>query len=306
MIIDFHTHVFPDTLAEYAVAKLAENARARNYLAGTANALRHSMQQSGIDYSVLLPVATKPQQQEKINYIAMEINEHSAETGLISFGSVHPENKNCRRVLRELAQNGIKGIKLHPVAQQTDFDDISYLRIVDYACENNLIILIHAGYDISYPQRSHSTLRHIVPALDKLQPEKLVLAHMGGWGEWNEVENFIAGRNVWLDTAFTFLPILPAPGACRTPEETPLLSAEQFLRILRRHGTHRILFGTDSPWSDQRESINFLNSLSSTHNIDASPDWKLSSKSLTPEELSDILGNNAADLLGLKPSKIPS
>ena len=148
MIIDFHTHTFPEALAERAVNKLAKSARAQNYLNGTLSALRSSMLDAGIDYSVLLPVVTKPEQQQNINKIAMEINSHSHETGLISFGGIHPDNEDYRQILRQCAANGIKGIKLHPIFQQTYLDDIRYLRIIECACENNLIILVHAGYDV--------------------------------------------------------------------------------------------------------------------------------------------------------------
>ena len=59
MIIDFHTHTFPEELAGRAIGKLAASSRARNHLDGTAGALRASMREAGVDYSVLLPVVTR-------------------------------------------------------------------------------------------------------------------------------------------------------------------------------------------------------------------------------------------------------
>ena len=108
MIIDFHVHAFPSSLAGRALEKLASSARAKNYLDGTAQALSRSAREAGIDYSVLLPVVTKPQQQENINAAAIETNAHSAETGLISFGGIHPDNSDFRSVLRRLAESGIE------------------------------------------------------------------------------------------------------------------------------------------------------------------------------------------------------
>ena len=282
MIIDFHTHTFPEALAERAVNKLARSARAKNYLDGTLGALRSSMQDAGIDYSVLLPVVTKPEQQREINRIAMEINFHSCETGVISFGGIHPDNADYRQILRQCAANGIKGIKLHPIFQQTYLDDIRYLRIIECACENNLIILVHAGYDVSYPNLAYASAPHIVSVLDKIKPDKFVLAHMGGWFCWQEAEENLVGRDVWLDTSFSLLPIRPAPNTQRAPEENPPLGTEQFLRMVRNHGANRILFGTDSPWSAQSESINALEE-----------------SGLTAHELSAILGDNGAKLLQL-------
>lgn len=280
MIIDFHTHTFPETIAEHAITKLAKSARAKNYLNGTVDALCASMKDAGIDQAVLLPVVTRPGQQVTVNRTAIEINENYKEKGLISFGGIHPDNEDYRRILRELAGEGIKGIKLHPVFQNTNLDDIRYLRIIECACENDLIVLVHAGYDISYPKADHASVRRIVSVLDTLHPGKFVLAHMGGWGCWDEVEQNLIGRKVYMDTSFSLLPVSPALGTTRNPQENPPLSREQFLRMVQKHGADRILFGTDSPWSGQKESLAYLKE-----------------SGLTRDDLSCILGKNASKLL---------
>ena len=282
MIIDFHTHTFPETIVEHAITKLAKSARAKNYLDGTVDALCASMKDAGIDHAVLLPVVTRPGQQATVNRTAIEINENYKEKGLISFGGIHPDNEDYRRILRELAGEGIKGIKLHPVFQNTDLDNIRYLRIIECACENDLIVLVHAGYDISYPKADQASVRRIVSVLDTLHPGKFVLAHMGGWGCWDEVEQNLIGRKVYMDTSFSLLPVSPAPGTTRDPQENPPLSREQFLRMVRKHGADRILFGTDSPWSGQKESLACLKE-----------------SGLTRDDLSCILGKNASKLLQL-------
>lgn len=282
MIIDFHTHTFPEALAEHAITKLSKSARAKNYLNGTVDALCSSMRASGIDYSVLLPVVTRPEQQTTINRTALAINEKYNENGLIPFGGMHPDNEDYRHILCELAKEGIKGIKLHPVFQKTNLDDIRYLRIIECACENDLIVLIHAGCDISYPKADYASVRRIVSVLETLKPDKFVLAHMGGWGCWNEVEQNIMGRKVYMDTSFSLLPILPALGTTRNPQESPHLPKEQFLRMVQKHGANQILFGTDSPWSGQKETLAFLKE-----------------SGLNKKDLSLILGGNASELLQL-------
>ena len=282
MIIDFHTHTFPENLAGRAIAKLAASSRARNYLDGTADALEASMKEAGVDYSVLLPVATRPGQQEDINRAAVEVNRHSGETGLISFGGIHPENEDYREILRGLSRNGVKGIKIHPVFQRVAIDDLRYLRIIECASENDMIVITHAGYDIGFPGEDFSSVRRIERMLDAVKPRKCVLAHMGGWDCWEEVEERIAGRDVWLDTAFSLLPIEPAPGTVRDPEENPPLSREQFLRMVRRHGADRILFATDSPWSGQRQMVAAIRD-----------------SGLGKKEQEAVLGGNARELLGI-------
>ena len=282
MIIDFHTHTFPENLAGRAIEKLAKSARALNYLDGTAGALRSSMREAGVDYSLLLPVVTRPGQQGDVNRIAAETNARAAETGLLSFGGIHPENEDYRQILRNLAENGVKGIKIHPVFQQVPIDDIRFQRIIACASENDMIVITHAGYDIGFPGEDQASVSRIARMLDIVKPEKFVLAHMGGWECWEEVEQYIAGRNVWLDTAFSLLPVEPAPGTLRSPEEDPPLSREQFLRIVRRMGADRILFGTDSPWSGQIETLNAIRE-----------------SGLSRSEQEAVLGENAAGLLGM-------
>ena len=282
MIIDFHTHTFPENLAGRAIAKLAASSRAKNYLDGTVQALRASMKEAGVDYSVLLPVVTRPGQQEDINRAAIETNAHSQETGLISFGGIHPENGDYREILRFLSKNGVKGVKIHPVFQRVAIDDIRYLRLIECAGENDMIVITHAGCDIGFPGEDFSSVRRIERMLDTVKPRKFVLAHMGGWDCWEEVEERILGRNVWLDTAFSLLPIEPAPGTVRAPGENPPLSRDQFLGMVSRHGTDRILFGTDSPWSGQRQMV-----------------AAVQNSGLDAEEQEAVLGGNAAGLLGI-------
>ena len=179
MVIDFHTHTFPEELAGRAIGRLAASSRARNYLDGTAGALRASMREAGVDYSVLLPVVTRPGQQKDINQAAVETNRHSAETGLISFGGIHPENEDYRAILRGLAENGVRGVKIHPVFQRVPIDDIRYLRIIECAGENDMIVITHAGYDIGFPGEDFSSVGRIERMLDAVKPRKFVLAHMG-------------------------------------------------------------------------------------------------------------------------------
>jgi predicted TIM-barrel fold metal-dependent hydrolase len=94
---------------------------------------------------------------------------------------------------------------------------------------------------------------------------KVVLAHMGGFNQWDEVEEYLVGKNIWFDTSYTFQHIQP----------------EQFLRIVRNHGADRILFGTDSPWGGQKECIEYLSKLE-----------------LSQEELECIFWKNGASILG--------
>ncbi len=282
MIIDFHTHAFPEQIAASTLDKLAHSSRNRAWTDGTAKALSDSMRAAGIDCSVLLPVATKPSQCDTINRTALAVNEHTEETGLLSFGAIHPDCANYRQILRGLALEGARGIKVHPVFQGVYFDDIRYMRIFDCACEYGLAIVTHAGYDISFPGKDFATPKHILPVIRQLHPDKLVLAHTGGWGCWEEAEEILCGADVWFDTSFTTNRLRAPKGTTRTPEESSQLDLQSFVRIIRKHGVNHVLFGTDSPWSSQQQSLDSIRRCG-----------------LTDQELALICGKNACRLLGL-------
>lgn len=278
MIIDFHTHTFPDKVAAAAIFKMEQEARkngemgaaVKARLDGTEAGLMESAKRNGIDVSVVLPVATVPRQTASINLFAARANENSKTTGLLSFGAIHPDNEDYREILRDLKGRGIKGIKLHPDYQGVFFDDKRYLRIMDFAANLDLIIVTHAGVDVGKPKVVYCTPERICRVDDALRYPKLVLAHLGGWGLWDEVEELIVGRELYLDTAICFA------------QELPHVAGEQFRRFIKKHGAERILFGTDSPWTDQGEGVAALKRMG-----------------LPEEQENAILGGNAARLLEL-------
>ena len=60
MIIDSHTHTFPVRIASAALARLQAASHTAAFSDGTDEGLLLSMQRSGVDASVVLPVATNP------------------------------------------------------------------------------------------------------------------------------------------------------------------------------------------------------------------------------------------------------
>ena len=282
MIVDFHTHTFPEKIADGVLEKLQAMACARPYTRATNRDLQRSMREAGIDYSVVLPVMTSPKQVEKLNSLAAETNARAVETGILSFGGMHPDYGDYRAELARVQSLGLKGIKIHPAYQACDLDDIRFLRILDRASELGLFVTVHAGFDIGIPGHDFSSPDHVVHVMQEVGPDKMILAHFGGWRRWDEVEQKVAGLPVYLDTAFVLGTILPPDGMQRKPGDSWMLSDEAFVRIAKKHGADRILFATDSPWSDQQTSL---------QQIQALP--------LSGEEKEKILGGNAQRLLEL-------
>lgn len=286
MIVDFHTHTFPEKIAGGVIEKLQGLSCARAYTKATNEDLQRSMVQCGIDYSLLLPVMTNTRQVEKLNTLAAETNERAEETGLLSFGGMHPEYSNYRQELARVQSMGLQGIKLHPAYQGIDLDDIRFLRIIDRACELGLAVLLHSGYDIGIPGHDYSSPDHVVTVMREVNPDKLILAHLGGWRHWEEVEQKLCGLPVYFDTAFVLGKILPPDGMRRQTGDEMMLSDEDFVRIVKKHGADKILFATDNPWSDQATSLAQIRALP-----------------FSQKELDMILGGNAKRLLGLTERK---
>ncbi len=282
MIIDMHTHIFPGHIAEKTINKLGAAAHIRPHTDGTLYGLLVSMRHHGIAYSVPQPAVTNPNSVEHLNNTVIEKLLPLQSQGILPFGGMHPDYPHVRQELRRLKSAGVKGIKLHPAYQRTDLDDPKNLRILYEASDLGLIVLTHAGVDISINGYDYASVEHVLHVLKEVAPQKLVLAHMGGWGNWAQVESDLAGAPVWLDTAFTYGQMDPYPGMEPSPHKNTVLAPADFLRLCRKHGTSRILFGTDSPWQDQGDYVERLRAIG-----------------LTAAEQEAVLGKNAAKLLDL-------
>lgn len=259
MIIDFHTHTFPDKIASKVVDKLGRVSRTKYFTDGSVSGLRSSMERGNVDYSVNLPVMTSVDQVEKVNGALIAQREQLLEDGIITFGGMHPDYENYKAELRRLKENGIAGFKIHPAYQNTDIDDMKMLRIIDCASELDLITITHAGIDIGIYDHNYASAKGILHVINTVRPEKFVLAHMGGWACWEDVERDLAGAPVWLDTAFAIGPITAAAYDDADGDKAPYrdrnLSDEDFVRIARKHGVDRVLFASDSPWEDQGDYV---------------------------------------------------
>ena len=274
MIIDIHTHTFPDKIADKTIAGME-----KEILKGQGFAVKHervatvlglfdSTVSAGIDLSVVCPVATNIAQPEKINKMSAKYNEKSQDTKIFFFGAIHPDCENCKEIIDDIVAMDLKAIKLHPDYQKTYFDDEKYIRLMDYAANKGLGIIVHAGEDVGLPEKVHCTPDMVLNVWRHIQPEKLILAHMGGWRMWDEVEEKLIGLPFFMDTAVALNKKFPVK-----------LSNEQFLRMVRKHGSDKIIFGTDTPWYDQKQALMDLDEID-----------------LNDNEKNQILGENANNL----------
>lgn len=261
MIVDVHTHIFPDEIAERVVAQLSAAGDVPAYLDGTLAALVDSMDKAGVDVSVVAPVATKASQVKSINDFSASV----ASRRVIPFGTLHPEFEHFEDEVARMRSLGIRGIKLHPEYQAFHPDDEALFPMYESLARAGLFILFHAGLDVEIPTL-HSTPAHFARVHAALPDLVLILAHMGSWRLWDDVEEQLVGKDIYFDTSYIFDDI----------------DIEQFRRIVAEHGHEKVLFGTDSPWTDQSTEVG-----------------RLRDSGLPTSVVDDILGANAAQLFGL-------
>ncbi len=278
MIIDFHTHAYPDAVAPHALANMRSLAHCRFYTDGTVANLTRSMAQANVDYSVVLPVVTNPTKANVINNISIQNN---GKNGLIYFGGIHPDTENYREELDRLVQFGIKGIKIHPQYQNTPVDDIRYLRILEHAAKLGLIVVVHAGVECAYPDRHLSNPKMIRNVLTQVEGLSMVAAHMGGVQRWDCVAENLLDTSVYLDASCVLGRIKTIQYQFLT-KKVRLMNEDDFIKLVKCFGAERILFGSDTPWVSQKESVSVLKTLP-----------------LTDAEKNNILYKNAQKLLNL-------
>ena len=263
MLIDFHTHCFPDKIAAGAIANLSW--RSGGLIPqhdGTLSSLMKKMNEYGVDISVVQNIATNASQQTNVNNFACEMNKKE---GIIAFGSVYPDAPDALCELDRIADMGLKGIKLHPEYQNFQVDDEKMRPIYKRISELGLIVLFHAGQDYGFAPPYRCMPENLKNALKWLDTT-VVAAHWGGCGCGMEVKEQLCGLDLYFDTSFGY----------------GIAPRDVFKGILDKHGTDKILFGTDMPW----------------HNPDMEKRL-IATMDLSDEELDKIYYKNAKRILNI-------
>lgn len=242
MLIDFHTHAFPDKIAEKAIEKLSYvSGGLTPYTNGTFFDLKRLFKQCGVDKGVVLSIATNATQQKSVNDFAALMNE---EQNIFAFGSVFPFAPDALYELERIKALGLKGVKLHPDYQHFCVDDEKMKPVYKKIGELGLITVFHAGQDFGFPPPYGATPEKIEKALSWFC-SPVVAAHYGGVACGEEVVKRLCGKDIWFDTSFGH-------------GTMPKYYAEE---IINRHGADKILFGSDCPWHTPEMELKLLNTL---------------------------------------------
>ncbi len=261
-IIDFHTHAFPDELAARAVPLLEEEGGVSAFTDGTVASLLDSMDAAGISAAVIASIATKKEQFSSILEWSLSI----ASKRLFPFPSIHPEDGDITGGIKKIKEGGFKGIKLHPYYQRFRADGKEMYPLYEEAQAAGLIVLMHTGYDIAFPRDRIAGPEAVLAIADGFPRLKLVTTHFGAWEDWDAVEEFLLGKEIFMDISYSI----------------PFLGAERVKSYLLRHPKEYLIFGSDSPWDDQSKLVETVLEMD-----------------LGTERSEHLLYSNAAALLGI-------
>lgn len=232
-----------------------------------------SMDNHGIDMTAILPIHPYVSNEE----IAERVRRHPDR--LIGFASVPPFSETTGIPRTDPAQQleaavrelGLKGLKLHPTMQGFSLDDPGLIPLMAKAAELRVPVLFHTGPTRGRAGRlKHAMIEHI-DDLAIMCPDTVIVA---GHGDILNYGPFIAAKhpNVYLETSIIWprlSSILPSIGQFAVQEAT----------------SAKILFGTDA---NPHKLERFTQTLDAVRSVE-----------LDDEDRANIMGNNAAKLLGI-------
>ncbi len=244
MIVDVHTHIFPDKIrvsreqffsneAEFKSIYQHSNSKMISY-----EELIHSMDTNGIDKSVIFGFPWNTQEFATLNndYIIEAVSKYPDR--FIGFSCVNPLSEYALCEVRRCFDNGLKG--LGEVAfYNSDITDeiISKLKpFMDILIELDYPFMLHTNEPVGhkYPGKADMCLKNIYNFLKSYPNNKIILAHLGGGIFFynimkREVKDIL--KNVYFDTA-----------------AVPFLYDKNiYFEASKYAGESKILFGSDYP-----------------------------------------------------------
>lgn len=236
-IIDIHTHIYPDDIAQKATDSVRDFYQIGGAgMSGTAGMLLERGKTAGISQFVILPVAIRPDRVQGINdFIVHQLPQHPE---FIGFGTVHAKMDGLTDEVARIMALGLKGIKMHPDSQRFHIDDTRLYPMYEMI-QGKLPIMLHMGdhrYDYSHPVK----LRKILDQFPRLQA---VAAHFGGYSMYREACDLLKDTDCILDVSSSMMFM-------------PDGEAEKYIGI---YGAERMAYGTDYPlWDPVTEVNRFL------------------------------------------------
>lgn len=261
MIVDAHCHVWPDHIAPRVLA--GRPADLDPVHDGTIDGLRRTMDAAGVDHAMCLGVANVARTVARTNEFIGSLDR----SRFTPFGTVHPDLP-AEANLKSLRDNGIRGVKLHPMFQDLSLADPRVVDLLRALAGEGITVITHVGPGQAGADDDRAAPRYLRAALDQIPDLRLIACHFGGYHRLDEAGEFLIGSRAVLETSW--------------PPRLSDLDAGRVRRIIARHGADRVVFGSDWPMAEPAAEIAAVRSLG----LDAGAEQA-------------ILGGNLARLLGL-------
>lgn len=235
-IIDIHTHIYPDAIAQKATDSIKTfYGLGGGGMNGTVSMLLQRGKEAGISRFVILPVAVRPDRTRHVNdFILQQLPQHEE---FIGFGTVHAAMEDIAGEAEYIMDKGLRGIKMHPDTQEFTIDDPRLFPMYE-AIEGRIPVILHMGdrrYDFSQPSR----LRHVLELFPRLQA---IAAHFGGYGMYEEAYGQLKDKDCIFDISSSMM--FMEDGV-----------AEKYINM---YGAKRMAYGTDYPlWDPVKEVAAF-------------------------------------------------
>ena len=237
-IIDIHTHIYPDPIAQKATDSVADfYGIAGAGMSGTASQLLERGKSVGIEKFVVLPVAIRPDRVAGINdFICQQTALHPEFFG---FGTLHAEMDNICDEAERIVNLGLHGIKMHPDSQRFNIDDPRLLSAYE-ALQGRIPVMLHMG-DIRYSYSHPARLKRILEMFPRLE---VIAAHFGGYSMYQEAYDLLHHSDQCIFDISSSMMFMPEG------------DAEKYIRA---YGCERMAYGTDFPlWDPVQEVSAFL------------------------------------------------
>jgi predicted TIM-barrel fold metal-dependent hydrolase len=246
MIIDTHTHIWPEKVASSAQANLQDLFKIKFVATPTVAVLKDYMKKNNVDISVVCAVATKPQQVSSINDWMFTIKSATLKT----FCAMHPDFQAQEQEIKRIKKYG-DGIKMQPEFQNFYIDDERVFPLYELIEHNRIPLLFHTGEELSGTMKVRSSPKRLLKIRKQFPALTIIAAHFGGFRLTDEVEECLIGKDIYMDTSFFF----------------DYVECSRVRKLLLAHRPDRLLFGSDFPLVDPIKDILFIKSLDLPENL---------------------------------------
>ena len=128
-----------------------------------------------------------------------------------------------------------------------------------------LMVVMHTGYDIAFERIRRCDPRQVLDVYERFPEIKLITTHLGAWEQWDEVREMLMGKPIYMEISFSVEYL-----------------GQGLREFIEGHPEGYVLFGTDSPWTGQKATLDAVRGLG-----------------LSDGALEGLLSGNAGRLLGL-------